>query len=172
MPWGHFLVAVLPFVVYYLFRYRRVPPGPAILALGFGSQFPDLIDKPLAWQFGVLINGRMFMHSLVFALPLSGLVLTVAWQTNRKLLGSAFVFGYLLHIPGDFYHAFVGQHTYFPSNMLWPLLPPRGAMKPEFVEQPSLIVLSAWDIGLIGAGTILIAYAGVSAFRARTGLPQ
>lgn len=158
MPWGHFFVAVIPFVAYTLTRHQKIPSGSVILALGFGTQFPDLVDKPLAWRFDVLANGRMFMHSLVFAVPLSIAVLCLAWEYDRKAIGGAFVFGYLLHLPGDFYSALIGREPSIPNDMLWPLFPPTPMSKPEFVAQPGMITFSMWDIAAVGFGTVLLGY--------------
>ncbi|MDT3437639.1 metal-dependent hydrolase [Haloarcula sp. 1CSR25-25] len=158
MPWGHFLIAVIPYISYSLIRHRKMPNGPILLVLLFGTQFPDLVDKPLAWQFDVLINGRIFMHSLVFAVPLSVAILLLAWIYDRRTIGGTFVFGYLLHIPGDFYTAFIRSGLHIPNNMLWPLFSPSPISKPEFVTQPGLLTFTGWDIVAVGIGTVLIGY--------------
>lgn len=139
-----------------------MPTGSMLLALLFGTQFPDLVDKPLAWQFDLLVNGRIFMHSLVFAVPISIAVLLMAWTNDRKTIGGAFVFGYLLHIPGDFYTSVVRREPHIPNNMLWPLFPPSPISKPEFVAQPGLLTFSTWDIVAVGIGTALIVYAFIA----------
>jgi len=48
MPWGHLLVAALPVIAYTTIRHQRVPDGMVLFGVVLGSQFPDLIDKPLA----------------------------------------------------------------------------------------------------------------------------
>jgi hypothetical protein len=48
-PHEHLLVALLPVVAYVGVRDRS------------RSQFPDLVDKPLAHQFCVLPSGRVFI---------------------------------------------------------------------------------------------------------------
>lgn len=159
MPWEHLLVAAVPVVSYTLLRDGRVPGGAVVLAVVVGSQFPDLVDKPLAWQFGVLPNGRMFMHSLVVAAPFSLAVLALSWRLDRRRVGGAFVAGHLLHVPGDFYATLPGWPPPLPNNMLWPLVPPRDLTKPEFVGEYSLLSVSTSDILMIGAGAALFGYA-------------
>jgi hypothetical protein len=169
MPWGHFLVAAIPFSLYLFLRHRTKPTGMAVLLLLLGTQFPDLVDKPLAWRFDVLVNGRIFMHSLVFALPISTLVLFFAWRSDQLQLGGVFVYGHLMHIVGDFYSVFLGSTARIPNNMFWPLLPHQPVVKPEFVEQPSLLVLSTWDLVLIVTGAVLVGYACLDVARAAYG---
>lgn len=162
MPWSHLFVAVFPVILYVALRHRRLPSALLIGAVATGSQFPDLVDKPLAWGVDVLINGRMFMHSLVFAIPISTAVILIATKYGNISLGSGFVFGYLLHIAGDFYTAFVGPAQYIPSNMLWPLLAPRPITEPEFVTHPSMIHLSVVDGIVICATVVFFGYVCVS----------
>lgn len=158
MPWSHLFVAVVPVILYVALRHRQLPSALLIVAVATGSQFPDLVDKPLAWGADVLINGRMFMHSLVFAIPVSTVVILTAITFGNISLGSGFVSGYLLHIAGDFYTAFVGPAQYIPSNMLWPLLPPRPITEPEFVAHPSMIRLSMVDGIVICTTIVFFAY--------------
>lgn len=162
MPWGHFLVAALPFVVCTAVRYRRLPSGQTLFVLGIGTQFPDIVDKPLAWRFDIIINGRMFMHSLVFAVPISIAVIYLSAKNERPALGTAFVFGYLMHLPGDFYTAVVGPDTYLPRNMVWPLFGTRTISKPGFVDQPSLLTFSSVDVAMIVVAGITIGFACLS----------
>jgi len=162
MPWEHLLVAAVPFVGYALVRERRLPDGATLLCLAVGSQFPDLVDKPLAWQFGLIPNGRLFMHSLVLAVPVSVLAVAVAHRAGRERLGWAFAVGHLLHLPGDFYSAVLGGSVYFPNNLFWPLVPPREVSKPEFVGDYELLTLSAPDFAMIGVGGVLFGYAVVA----------
>ena len=68
-PIEHFLVAFLPVLMYVLVIDRRLPTVRLVAVAFIGSQFPDLVDKPLAYQFGLIPSGRVFMHSLPIALP-------------------------------------------------------------------------------------------------------
>jgi membrane-bound metal-dependent hydrolase YbcI (DUF457 family) len=165
MPWGHFVVGAVPFVGISLARYRSFPPGHVLFALALGTQFPDIVDKPLAWGLDIIVNGRMFMHSLVFAVPVSIAVLVLAARYGARRSGVAFVFGYLLHLPGDFYSAVVGPNTYVPRNMVWPLLGTRTVSEPGFVDQPALLTLSTTDIAMLAVAGATVGLACASICR-------
>ena len=68
-PIEHFLVAFLPVLMYVLVIDRRLPSVRLAAVAFIGSQFPDLVDKPLAYQSGLIPSGRVFMDSLPIALP-------------------------------------------------------------------------------------------------------
>ena len=101
LPHEHFLVAALPVVGYFLLRYQRLPSKNMIFVVSVGSQFPDLVDKPLAHTVALLPSGRVFMHSLPFAIPISILVLWYGIVTDRPALSDGFVFSYVIHIFAD-----------------------------------------------------------------------
>lgn len=122
-PLSHFYAAFIPVVAYWLLRYRRFPRGTTILVVFLATQFPDLVDKPLAWGLGVLPSGRMIAHSLVVAVPISVSVAVYAHRIGRQREGWVFVFGYLAHLIGDFYPIlYLGTDYYFFPNLFWPLL--------------------------------------------------
>lgn len=84
-PWGHAAVAYLLYSATSHARRDRTPdPVPAV-AVGVGSQIPDLVDKPLAWWFSVLPTGRTFAHSLLVAVPIV-LVLWWAFDGSRDVV--------------------------------------------------------------------------------------
>lgn len=56
-PWGHAAIGYLLFSMDTRLRYGRRPGGPATILLFFGTQFPDLVDKPLAWTLPLLPSG-------------------------------------------------------------------------------------------------------------------
>lgn len=123
-PLGHL---VSGYLVYSLGRRvaRRPPPStPSALVLAFGTQFPDLIDKPLAWSLRVLPSGRSLAHSLIVATAVCALVIRVAGQYDRRELGIAFAVGYLTHLPGDTVGAIRNENFDNLSFLLWPVLPP------------------------------------------------
>jgi len=91
-----------------------------VFATVIGSQFPDLVDKPLAHQFSVLPSGRVFMHSLPFAIPVALGVLAYGWQTDRPRVAGAFVGAYGLHLLGDTYHTILNGQI--PPDLLWPFV--------------------------------------------------
>jgi membrane-bound metal-dependent hydrolase YbcI (DUF457 family) len=71
--------------------------GVPVLILLFGSLFPDLVDKPLAWYLGALPTGRTLTHSLLVLVPLSIVVYLLARRHGRDEYGVAFAVGALSH---------------------------------------------------------------------------
>jgi len=123
-PWGHLAVGYL---LYSLWRRRRgsLPAYPEVVIVLFGTQFPDLVDKPLAWDLGVLPGGRTLAHSAITAtLIIAVLYLVVAPRIGRAPV-FAFSLGYLSHLVADlpFGDLAAGNLT-FTTYLAWPLLPP------------------------------------------------
>jgi hypothetical protein len=102
----------------------------------------------------------------VFAIPISAAVLVVAARYDARRTGVAFVFGYLVHLPGDFYSAVVGPNTYLPRNLVWPLLGTRPVSEPGFVDQPALLTLSTADIVMLAVVVATVGVACASVCRA------
>jgi len=96
-PWGHLGLGYL-LAVPLLERYGLDGDYVALAVLAAGTQLPDLVDKPLAWTFGVLPYGRAVMHSLVVvaiaAVALSAL--SVPGRVRVPLLA-----GWVSHLAGD-----------------------------------------------------------------------
>jgi hypothetical protein len=122
-PWAHAAVGYLCYAAYCRYGGRR-PAGPAALAVGLGTQLPDLIDKPLAWYLGVLPHGRSFAHSLVTGVPfvLAPLVVLCVAR-GRRDLGVALAVGYLSHLVGDGYAAALAGNWRGLGYLAWPLVP-------------------------------------------------
>jgi len=132
-PLSHFYAAFVPAIAYWLVRYRRFPEGTTILLLFFATQFPDLVDKPLAWGLGVVPSGRMIAHSLVVAVPIWLGVIAYTRRIDRRREGVVAVLGYASHIVGDFYPILSsGTDYYFFPNLFWPLLEPSPDLQTSF----------------------------------------
>ena len=124
LPPEHFLVAFIPLLVYVLVRDKQLPSLRFVAVVFLGTQFPDLIDKPLAHQFGVLPSGRVFMHSLPTAIPVLLIIGFYGWKTNRIRLSSAFIFSHLSHLLADNYRLLIQSNPRIPADLLWPLTQP------------------------------------------------
>jgi hypothetical protein len=124
-PWAHLAFGYL---LYSLGSraVRRTPPdsGLTVVALAFGTQFPDLVDKPLAWWLYLIPNGRSLAHSVFTFVVVALLLYGVARQTRWALPVEAFSFGYLTHIVGDALPSLLTGSGPIPLFFLWPLVPP------------------------------------------------
>lgn len=134
LPLGHAALAYLTYVGYSAFKRRRLPHGPELFPLAVGCQFPDLIDKPLAYV-GVLPYGRSLAHSVFAFLLIGGAVgwgalsLRLRWDGTRwrdrlrRSTPAAFAVGYASHLIGDAYEALLAGRFVDAGFLLYPLLP-------------------------------------------------
>lgn len=123
-PWGHLAVGYLLYTALVHLRYRRPPDGYATVALAFGTQFPDLVDKPLAWSLGVIPNGRSLAHSLLTALVVIALLELFARRRGYGSIATAFAVGYLAHLFGDAFYPALSGDLYSLGFLAYPIVPP------------------------------------------------
>ncbi|RKD95758.1 metal-dependent hydrolase [Halopiger aswanensis] len=123
-PWGHLAVAYLLYTAYAHRRFDRPPLALPALAVAVGSQFPDLIDKPFAWNFDVLPGGRTLTHSLLFGAVLSVLVLAAADRFERRDVGVGFLIGHYSHLVADIPPSVLRGDLSGTEYFLWPVLEP------------------------------------------------
>ena len=121
-PLGHVAVAYLWYSLSTRYRFDAPPGGVAALVLVVGSQFPDMVDKPLSWYAGVLPTGRTLAHSLLVLVPLSILCYAVVRRYGRGEYGIAFAVGALSHSLVDAVPALWGDWV-AAEHLLWPLTP-------------------------------------------------
>jgi len=121
-PWGHLAVGYLIYSLY-SHRIRGQPPSDyAVVALAIGTQFPDAVDKPLAWTAGVLPNGRSLAHSILVA-TLVIWVLYIVVRSHQQFLVTAFSIGYLAHLFGDALYPLIDGDISALGFLAWPLVP-------------------------------------------------
>ena len=121
-PWGHLAVGYLVYSGLSRWRFGRLPGSVATLAVAFGTQLPDLVDKPLAWTVSVLASGRSLAHSLLTAVVVCGFVVWYARRTDHSTIGVAFAVGYLSHPFADGMLSFVAGDFPDLTYLVWPLL--------------------------------------------------
>jgi hypothetical protein len=108
-PWEHLAIGYVAYSLLTRGRTGEPPSNAAAVAVAVGTQFPDLIDKPLGWVGHVTSAGLSVAHSALVAVPLSVVVVLVATRYERAAVGVAFAVGYLTHLPGDvFYPVLLG----------------------------------------------------------------
>lgn len=119
-PIGHAAVAYLLYSAYCR-RTGQTPLVLGVVALFIGSQFPDLIDKPLAWYIGVIPTGRSLAHTLFVVIPVSIVVYLISRRYDRDEIGIAFGIGAISHSLVDALPALWGATD--ARFLLWPVLP-------------------------------------------------
>lgn len=121
-PWGHLGAGYLLYSGLCRFSGQR-PTELGALALVVGTQMPDLIDKPFAWTLDILPNGRSLSHSLLGAFVLITLVTLVVSRYDRRDVGYAFGFGYLVHLGTDALYPALSGDWYELGFLGWPFVP-------------------------------------------------
>lgn len=167
-PWGHFAVGYLLYSVFVHLATRRRPTGPATVALALGTQFPDLVDKTLAWGFGVLPNGRSLAHSLITAAVVIVAVQVLLRRRNRDDIANAFGIGYVSHVFADALSPVLANNYDGLAFLAWPILPAI-----EYPTQPSIVAylryLSLESFFTVEGGLALVVF-GLWLYDGRPGL--
>ena len=130
----------------------------AILYGGIGGIFPDLIDKPLGQILlaDTLNWGRIYAHTLILAVIMLIIGLTIWTQNRERILLLCIGAGVLIHQLGDaMWNA--------PVNWFWPFLgpfPPSSEIYPQIPEgYLPCLYLASWILAVIaGAAVISILY--------------
>ncbi|WP_227356809.1 metal-dependent hydrolase [Haladaptatus salinisoli] len=156
-PWGHLAFGYLAYSLV-AHRWRGRPPdGREAIVVAIATQFPDIVDKPLAWTVPILPSGRSFAHSLLTASIIVTFVTIYCRRTGRE--GAlAFCVGYFSHIVGDAFGPLLAGEYVYLTFLLWPVLPVRADTEPSFAAHfESLLSLgfSAPELLLV-AVTILL----------------
>lgn len=155
-PIEHFIVAVLPLLVVVLIWKRRLPSLQFLWVVFVGSQFPDLIDKPLALEVGLIPSGRVFMHSLPTAIPVLIVIAWYGWRTRRSHLAAGFILAHLSHIVADNYHAFVGPEPSIPPDILWPFTQATPRPSLPYWAGPNSINIHLWTLFAVSVLSICL----------------
>lgn len=168
-PWEHVVFAYLCYSLGCRAAGTRPRGRSAVALLAFGAVLPDLIDKPLAWEWDVFETSYALGHSLFFALPLSGAAVIVARQHGRTRDGVAFAVGYLSHLLGDVVSPAIREGRIASERILWPLGDPAPShYHGSFVDasrhyldlytqaitsgEPDLYLLAQGGIGAVAVG--------------------
>ena len=122
-PWGHLALGYLCYAGYRWGTHQRSPGGWPVLTLAFATQFPDLVDKPLAYWFRILPEGRALTHSLLVVVPLCVILILVSQRYQKTEHGVAFSIGLGSHLIGDALGPITNGAYGQASFLIWPLLP-------------------------------------------------
>lgn len=131
-PWAHLAVGYVAYSAFVRGGPGGRPSGLGVLVLAVATQLPDVIDKPLAWQFGLLSNGIGAGHSFLVGVPIALALGSWVWVKGRPELGGALAVGYVSHIFGDLlFTALFSTPPYLPS-FAWPLYATSAPATPGF----------------------------------------
>lgn len=131
-PWEHLASGYLVYSLANRVTTGDRPTGAEAVAVAVGTQFPDLVDKPLGWGTTLLPSGISLAHSLLCAVPLSVTVVLFARRAGAGQVGWAFAVGYLAHLPGDIVYPMALGGEPRLGFLLWPLLESPAA-RPESI---------------------------------------
>lgn len=131
-PWEHLAVGYLLYSGYVHFRDDEAPTPLAAVAVAVGTQFPDLVDKPLAWSFGFFSTGVSIAHSVFIAVGFSTLLIVLARRRGREEPAVAFVVGYLSHLPADALYPMLLGGKIGIYKLLWPFVVAPDAVRSGF----------------------------------------
>lgn len=178
-PWEHVIVGYITYSLLSHFALRGAPSGAAAVAVVAASLIPDLIDKPLAWQFGVFPGGYAIAHSVFVAVPVALVATVLAARAGHPRVGVAFGIGYLVHLLGDLLSPYLQEGTVVLDRVLWPVEKSQGeypeGLIGEFIDVfvPYVIDIVTLDpspylltqLGLMGFAVLLWIYDGMPILR-------
>jgi hypothetical protein len=122
-PWEHLAVGYVVFSLWCRTTGRDRPLAADVVAVAVGSQFPDLVDKPLGWGTTLLPSGTSLAHSLLVAVPVAATVVALGRWVGRPTPAIGFALSYLAHLPGDVvYPVLLGGDPKL-GFLLWPIVP-------------------------------------------------
>lgn len=155
-PWEHLALGYLLFSLGLRVGGGRAPADWSVAVLAFGTQFPDLVDKPLGWVLGVFDSGTALGHSVFVAVPVCVVVLAIGSRLDARQFAGAFAVGYLSHLPADaLYPALLGGRPE-PAKLLWPVVSsPAGGSVDVWAHVLDLLATFVTSVGG-GAGSFLL----------------
>lgn len=121
-PWEHLALGYLAVSLFWRLNGHEVDGWVAGVVV-LGTQFPDVVDKSLAWYVGFLPAGRSLTHTLFVAAPVSVFAIMGAVVVHRGDWGLAFAISYMSHLLGDALPKLVQGNYEALTFLLWPLLP-------------------------------------------------
>jgi membrane-bound metal-dependent hydrolase YbcI (DUF457 family) len=175
-PWEHLAVGYLLYSAYVHLRTGGPPTDAPALLLAGTTQFPDLVDKPLAWTFDVFSDGTALAHSIFVAVPIVALAVALDRGRSPRRYAPAVAIGYLSHLLADAaYPLLAGGGSFAVSVMLWPLVP-GGDSVTGFVSKfgdlfVDFLFFLATPRGLAYLSMELLLVGGAVALWARDGRP-
>lgn len=147
-PWEHVAFGYLLVSLYRHAVRGESPDAKVTLAAGFGAVFPDLVDKPLAWTFGVVPSGYAVAHSML-VFPAFALALGL-WSRRRGAgrLAVAFLVGHASHLVGDVVYPYLLGDELAVGAVLWPVAAASSSPSEAGLVARTLFYLREWIVRL------------------------
>jgi len=164
-PPGHAAVAYLCYAAYLRVREDRTPGEVGALVVAVAAQVPDVIDKPLAWTFGILEYGRALGHSVLVIVPVMALLWWWLGDDYPDIIAALGV-GWLSHLLGDAVGSVIEWELVNLGYVVWPLV----ELPPPEIEQSFVGHLLALELGP-GTSAELVAIAVALVVWRRDGYP-
>jgi hypothetical protein len=155
LPWAHAAVGYLLYSAYSRWRVGWPPVGLTVYAVGLGTQFPDVIDKPLAWSFAVLPSGRSLGHSLLTLVAVLILLRVACRYPDQRALSAAFGVGYISHLFADGIGSVIAGDFGELEYLLWPVIDVPTGESRSFIEfflalEPTPMMLAGMILTIVG----------------------
>jgi len=161
-PWEHLAAGYLAFSAFSRLVWGEPPSTRGALVVGVAAVAPDLVDKPLAWNLGVLPSGKSLAHSLFALLPVAGAAAVLGAVRGSQRATAALVVGWGSHFAGDVLYPLVVRGDLRVDFLFWPLVPARGGTESAlphvrellgsftaFLATPRGAVYLAAEVGLL-----------------------
>lgn len=153
-PWEHAAVGYVAFSLLHRAVRGEPPDGAAAVAVLAAALLPDLVDKPLAWEFAVLPSGRSLAHSLLVAVPATLLV----WLGFGRRVGGAFGLSYGLHLVTDVYYPIVYGQAPVYSFLLYPLVDAPASGGTSFVGHTLELIGNLLEFATTAQGRVYLLF--------------
>lgn len=168
-PWEHAIVGYVAYSLCCHVYFRDAPGGLEAIAVAVAAVLPDVIDKPLAWEFGVFESGYALGHSIFFAAPVALAVGVLARQLGHPRAGVAFGLGYLCHLPADVFDTGAQEGVFRTELLLWPIVRTDGNSTEEgFFEVFSTLVtgygaeLASGDLSTYPTALLVLGFGSIA----------
>jgi hypothetical protein len=163
-PWEHAAIGYVCYSAATRLVAGRAPRGDPVLALAVGTQFPDLVDKPLSWGLGVFPTGYAIGHSILVAVPAGILLAVLARDRGLGQIAVAFVLGYWTHILGDVLAPLRRGDPLGVDRVLWPVVAREPYPDDLGFSRGFVYVLEyVRDLGTADLSTLLVSHVGLAA---------
>lgn len=165
MPWEHVLIGYIACSLFLHVAFRRAPAGVEAVAVAIAAITPDLIDKPLAWEYGVFPSGYALGHSVFFAGTIAAVSVALAHRLGRGPIGWAAAIGYASHLFGDLLPRYIRDGELLVERFLWPVHVVKGPTHQGLVDGfMGATVEYVADLGQLNGSPYMRFVIGLTAF--------